>query len=298
MKVKINRGMRRILEALEKYSELRYTPLRAKAKLSDPVLSDYLKQLKSNGFVNKPSNGYRITPKGRLELNRILDSTLVGYSDILLRSTIEPKFPDSLPRDIRAPVEAQLSSVLPNGEWSGYPDPLFEYMPPLGPVAVTLYGSKQLRQSLDLPLNGSSFVSESKASQLLNEPWRDVGKYVRQLLFWLLIGYVMDLVESNSAPDFSLQLGMTIRLNMQGSPEVRHRIAAMLFWCISLPQIDPAIPQFSLPKLLTFMEKKLGMVTDSESKLLQKLIEGEERAEFERKCLELALKHFELGGCL
>jgi hypothetical protein len=46
------------------------------------------------------------------------------------------------------------------------------------------------------------------------------------------------------------------------------------------------------------METKLGMITNDESQLLHKLIEGKEKAEFEKKCLELAIKHFAEGGCL
>ncbi|GEM_PF-2618054 len=302
--MKISRGMRRILEALEENSELRYTQLKEKARkpkeksLSDPSLCEFLRKLRHSGLVKKtPTGQYRVTPKGRLVMTQIHDNDLVAYKDVLLRSTIEPRFADSLPRDIRAPIDKQLEAFT-HREVGDELDPLFEYMPPPGPVGVTLYGSKQLRQSLNLPLNGTSEVSESKASLLLSEPWNLFGKYVRQLVFWLLIDYFMVSVDLNRSPDLSLQLGMIIRLDMQDSPDVRHRIAGMLFWYMGLPHDDPATPRFSLPKLLTLMETKLGMITNDESQLLHKLIEGKEKAEFEKKCLELAIKHFAEGGCL
>jgi predicted transcriptional regulator len=296
MKWKINRGMRRMLEALEESSELRYTSLKEKSKLSDPVLTDYLNRLRSFGLVEKAHptlshGGYRITAKGRLEMTRIHENDLVANTDTLLRSVIEAKFPDSLPQPL-----SYLPNVLPNGVWSGDRSPLFEYMPPPASMGVTLYGSKQLRQSLGLPEGGVSEVPESEASHLLSGPWSDVGKSVRQLVYWLLIGYFMDLAESNQAPNLWLQLGLNIRLDVQDNPEVRHRVAGILFWHMSLTSDDPSFGQFPILKLLKLM-KKASMMTGDEAKLLRNLNRKKDSGKFESKCLEFSLKYFAEGGC-
>lgn len=255
-----------------------------------------MKRLKVAGFIQRtPDREYWLSTKGRLEADRIRVSNLVANKDILLCSTIPP----SCNIGIHATAGDIISARNFDRAHGIEPEPdasdELEWMPPLGPVNITLYGSKELRRSLGYALD-DWIVPEREASRLVNARWMSLGRDVRQIVFSLVIDYLLDLARSNGQLDFNkpIQMGMNIRLDINIDLQVRHRIAGLLLWYMALPD-DPAYPQYPM-EVVSFLEKKLGMLTSEESKTLRKLIE--EEGYLERQCLELSLKHFREGGCL